>query len=117
VGVIITDSHTASLGSDRIRIACRGFEPLRRYVAATEVSWRKLVYTKVNVADALAAAAVLAIGEGNGQTPLAVAGDVGFVAFRQRWTSPEDVQGMRIDLDADLYGPLLRRETWRTGGE
>jgi F420-0:gamma-glutamyl ligase len=38
--------------------------------------------TKVNVADALAAAAVLVMGEGSEQTPLVVIGDVPFVTFQ-----------------------------------
>ena len=119
VGVIITDSHTTPLrwGVTGFAIGYRGFDPLKNYVGKADIFGRSLVYTKVNVADALAAAAVLVMGEGDEQTPLAVVSDLDFVAFRERTTSPEDVQEMRIDLDTDLYGPLLKRVTWRTGGE
>ena len=118
VGVVITDSHTTPLrwGVTGFAIAYSGFDPLKNYVGETDIFGRRLVYTKVNVADALAASAVLVMGEGNEQTPLAVVSDLDFVAFWDRATPPQDVQEMRIDLDTDLYGPLLKRVTWRIGG-
>jgi len=71
--------------------------------------------TKVNVVDALATAAVLVMGEGSEQTPLAVVGELPFVAFHDRDPSPAEMQQLRIAVEDDLYGPLLTSVQWHTG--
>jgi dihydrofolate synthase / folylpolyglutamate synthase len=71
--------------------------------------------TKVNVVDALAAAAVLVMGEGSEQTPLAIISDLPFVTFYDRDPSMEELQQLRIAIDDDLYGPLLTSVRWRKG--
>ena len=72
--------------------------------------------TKSAVADALATAAVLAMGEGNEQTPLAVIEDVPFVQFQQRNPNKKELTELTIDPKDDLYAPLLKGVKWRKGG-
>jgi putative folate metabolism gamma-glutamate ligase len=117
VGVIITDSKTAPLrwGVTGAAIAHSGFLALNDYIGQPDIFGRPLQMTKVDVADALAAAAVLVMGEGSEQTPLAVISDIPFVTFQERDPSPEELRGRWIDIEDDLYAPLLQGVTWQKG--
>ena len=117
IGVIITDSKTMPLrwGVTGVAIAYSGFQALNDYIGRPDIFGRPLQMTKVNVADALAAAAVLAMGEGSEQTPLAIIEDVPYVTFQGRDPSPEELRGRWIDFEDDLYAPLLQGVAWRKG--
>ena len=117
VGVIVTDSKTTPLrwGVTGVAIAHSGFLALNDYIGQPDIFGRALQMTKVNVADALAAAAVLTMGEGSEQTPLAVIEDVQYVTFQERDPSPEELRGRWIDVEDDLYAPLLQKVAWRKG--
>lgn len=114
-GVVITDSKTTPLrwGTTGIAIAFSGFEPLYDYRGQKDLFGRELHMTQVNVADGLAATAVLAMGEGAEQTPLAIINGCGHVTFCERDPTPADLASMRIPLENDLYAPLLTRAPWR----
>lgn len=115
VGVIITDSTTAPLrwGTRGICIAYSGFNPLKDYIGRPDIFGRKLEVTKANVADALAASAVLEMGEGSEQTPIAVINDIPFVQFQDRDPTPEEIKNLRITLDDDIYAPILKAVKWK----
>jgi len=117
VGVIITDSKTTPLrwGVTGVAIAHSGFLALNDYIGQPDIFGRPLQMNKVHIADALAAAAVLVMGEGSEQTPLAVIGDLPFVTFQERDPSPEELRGQWIDIEDDLYAPLLKGVAWRKG--
>jgi putative folate metabolism gamma-glutamate ligase len=117
VGVIITDSKTTPLrwGVTGVAVAHSGFLALNDYIGQPDIFGRALQMTKVNVADALAATAVLVMGEGCEQTPLVVIGDLPFVTFQERDPSPEELRGRWIDVEDDLYAPLLQGVVWRKG--
>lgn len=118
VGAIITDSTTVPLrrGTMGVAIAHSGFLALRNYVGLPDIFGRKFDVTKANVRDALAASAVVVMGEGNEQTPLAVIDDVPFVEWQDRNPTAEELAELRIRLDQDLYAPLLQSVRWRVGG-
>src|SRR6266508_2193439 len=71
----ITDSKTAPLrvGVTGVTLAYSGFQALNDYVGTKDLFGRAWRMIKVNVVDALATAAVLVMGEGSEQTPLASA--------------------------------------------
>jgi putative folate metabolism gamma-glutamate ligase len=117
VGVIMTDSKTTPLrwGVTGVAVAHSGFLALNDYIGQPDVFGRPLQMTKVHVADALAAAAVLVMGEGSEQTPLVVIGDLPFVTFQERDPSPEELRGQWIDVEDDLYAPLLQGVEWHKG--
>jgi dihydrofolate synthase / folylpolyglutamate synthase len=119
VGVIITDSTTAPLrcGVTGMALAHSGFLALNDYVGARDVFGRPLRMTKANVADALAAAAVLAMGEGNERTPLAIITEIPFVTFQNRDPSETELEVLRIKPEDDLYAPLLQAVRWRRGAK
>jgi putative folate metabolism gamma-glutamate ligase len=117
LGVIITDSTTTPLrwGVTGVALAHSGFRPINDYRGAPDLFGRPLCMTQVNVVDALAAAAVLVMGEGSEQTPLALIREVPFVAFQDRNPTVEELQGLHIELDDDMYAPLLTSVPWQRG--
>ena len=117
VGVIITDSKTTPLrwGVTGVAIAHSGFLAVNDLVGHPDLFGRPLHYTKVDVADALAAAAVLVMGEADEGTPLALIEDLPFVTFQARDPTPAELEARWIDMEADLYAPLLQAVEWREG--
>lgn len=117
VGVIITDSKTTPLrrGTTGVAIAHSGFLALNNYIGKPDIFGRKLKITKANVLDGLAAAAVLVMGEGAEQTPLAIIEDIPFVKFQNRNPSEEELKDFRINMEDDLYRPLLKSVNWQRG--
>ena len=117
VGVIITDSKTTPLrwGTTGVAIVYSGFSALNNYIGKCDIFGRKFEMQKANIADALAASAVLVMGEGNEQTPLAVVEDVPFVKFREKDPSKKELNDFHINMDDDLYGSLLKSVKWKKG--
>lgn len=118
VGVIITDSKTTPLrwGVTGTAISHSGFAALNNYIGKPDIFGRKLKVTRVNVMDALAAAAVLMMGEGKEQTPLAIIEDVPFVQFQMRDPTKQELKALHISMEDDLYASLLKGVQWRKGG-
>lgn len=117
IGVIITDSKTTPLrwGTTGVAITYSGFSALNDYIGKPDIFGRKFKVQKANIADALATSAVLVMGEGSEQTPLAVIDDIPFVKFRDKNPSRKELESFRINMDNDLYGPLLNGVKWRRG--
>lgn len=118
VGVIITDSKTTPLrwGTTGVAVVHSGFLALNNYIGKSDIFGRELRVTKANIMDALAVTAVLIMGEGSEQTPLAVIEDIPFVQFQDRNPTEEELNELKISLDDDLYAPLLKAVKWRKGG-
>lgn len=113
-GIIITDSKTTPLrwGTTGICIAYSGFNALKDYRDKPDIFERKMLYTQANIADGLAASAVLVMGEGNEQTPLALIEHIPFVEFQNRNPTAEELKHLHIDMKDDLYGTLLQTGKW-----
>ena len=119
VGVIITDSHTIPLrrGTMGISLAHAGFAPIRDYRGTDDLFGRKYLITTLDIADGLAAAAVLAMGEGSERTPLALITDISFVDFGVgSQESDKPFSSHEIEEKEDLYYPLLSAVPWEKGG-
>lgn len=84
LGVIITDSTTSPLryGVTGKCITYCGFKGVKSKIGEPDLFGRNLRMTRVNVADALSAAAVLCMGESKEQTPLDIIDDLPFVEFQ-----------------------------------
>lgn len=117
VGVIITDSKTTPMrwGVTGIAIAHSGFLAVKSYIGKEDVFGRKFQYEKLSVRDCLASVAVLAMGEGAEQTPLAVIQDIPNIAFQDRNPTQKELDEIKITLDTDLYGPFLKSVRWEKG--
>ncbi len=118
-GVIITDSKTTPLrwGTTGVAIAHSGFSALKNYIGRQDLFGRKLIVTKANMMDALAVAAVLVMGEGNEQTPIAVIEDIPFIKFQSRNPTKKELLDLQINIEEDLYAPILKSAKWRKGGK
>ena len=118
LGVIITDSKTTPLrrGTTGVAIAHSGFLALNNYIGKPDIFGRKLKVTKANILDALAASAVLVMGEGREQTPLAIIEDIPFVKFQNQDPSEKELQDFYLNMADDLYVPLLKSVKWQKGG-
>ncbi|TAL19892.1 hypothetical protein EPN90_02205 [Patescibacteria group bacterium] len=105
VGVLITDSRTFPLraGVTGVALGYAGFGGLRSYIGRPDLFGRPLKMTRTNVADTLASAAVLMMGEGSEQTPLALVTDAP-VRFTDRRVDPTE---LRIAPDDDMYKKLF----------
>lgn len=119
IGVIITDTASVPLrwGQRGVFVlAHSGFAALNSYIGKPDIFGRPFKMTSAAVADALGTAAVLVMGEGAEQTPLAIIEDVPFVKFQQRDPTKKELQKLRMPLEDDLYAPLLKAVKWRKGG-
>jgi len=117
VGVIITDSVSTPLrwGTHGVAIAHSGFLALNDYIGKKDIFGREFKFSKANIADALAAAAVGVMGEGNEQTPMAIIEDIPFVTFQKRNPTRREREMLRIAIKDDLYFPLFKNAKWRRG--
>jgi F420-0:gamma-glutamyl ligase len=106
LGILITDSRVAPLraGVCGIALGYAGFSGVRDYRGTSDIFGRPLKITQTNVADSLATAATLEMGEGKEQQPLAVI-EGAPVEFRENVNKDE----LRIDIEDDMYGPLFER--------
>lgn len=110
LGIIISDSHTTPLrrGVTGIALGWCGFQPLYSYVGKPDLYDNPLRVTHINLLDALATAAVLVMGEGNEQSPLALIEDAPKITFLDREPSVDEEASIHIPIAEDLYGPLLQ---------
>jgi putative folate metabolism gamma-glutamate ligase len=117
VGVIITDSTCTPLrwGTTGICIAHSGFCALNNYIGKPDVFGRKLQMSMANIAGDLAATAVMIMGEGAEQTPIATLSDIPFVEFQDRNPTKKELDFLNIDPEDDLFAPFLNAVKWRKG--
>ena len=104
LGVLITDSRIFPLraGVTGVSLGYAGFKGIRDYRGTPDIFERPLEMTQTNVADALAAAAVLTMGEGNEQQPLALITEAP-VTFVDQIERDE----LAIDIREDMYRPFF----------
>lgn len=106
LGIIISDSRLLPLrgGITGIALGYAGFRGQRRYQGTEDLFGRKLRLSRTDVADSLATAAVLDMGEGAERQPLAVIRQapveyINNVNRKELWIDPKE----------DLYQPLFER--------
>lgn len=120
LGVLITDSHSIPMrrGIVGISLAFYGFKPLIDYREKTDLFGRTLKVSQTNVPDCLSATAVLAMGEGDEQTPIALLSNLpGKITFSKRLAKPQgDWSDFKVPLKDDLYKPFLVSVPWKKGG-
>ncbi len=106
LGVVITDSRLFPLRAGIVGFALgySGFEGIKNYVGKKDLFGRKFRMTKTNIADSLATAAVLCMGEGNEQQPLAIINEAP-VVFTKKLNKRELI----INPKEDIYAPLFNK--------
>jgi dihydrofolate synthase / folylpolyglutamate synthase len=106
-GVILTDSKTTPLraGVTGASLAYSGFSGIDSKVGAPDLFGRTLKMTRINVADALASAAVFCMGEGNESQPLALL-KTKVQFYDHGIVDPKECE---IPIEEDLYAPVMFR--------
>jgi F420-0:gamma-glutamyl ligase len=106
LGVLITDSRLLPLRAGIVGVALgySGFKGLVRHKGKMDIFGRKIKTARTDVADSLAAIAVLAMGEGNERRPLAIIENTN-VEFVNRINKKE----LSIDVSDDMYQPLFAK--------
>ena len=118
IGVLITDSHTMPLrrGAVGLALASAGFEPLRDYRGTPDIFGRAFKAEQANLADGLAAAAVVAMGEGSECTPAALVSDIPRIVFRNAPSrSGRKFSSLVVPLAEDVFASFLGKAPWQRG--
>lgn len=105
LGILITDSRTLPLRAGVIGYALgyAGFSGLKNYIGTPDLFGRLFHFSRTDVADCLATAAVLCMGEGAEQQPLALVTDPP-VEWTYCSVNPDE---LRIPPEDDLYRPFF----------
>ncbi len=106
LGILITDSRLIPLrlGVVGVALGYSGFRGIRDYVGTKDIFGRVLKMSRTDVADSLATGAVLCMGEGKEQQPLALITDAP-VEFIEKVNKKE----LKINLKDDIYAPLFNK--------
>ena len=106
LGIVITDSRTIPLraGITGVALGYAGFRGVKDYRGMPDIFGRKFKFSRVDMADGLASAAVLVMGEGSERIPLAIIENAP-IEFCDRTNREE----LHIDIKDDMYRPLFSR--------
>lgn len=104
-GILITDSRIMPLRAGVVGVALgyAGFSGIKNYIGKKDIFGRKLKMSRTDVADSLATAAVLCMGEGKERQPLAIIAEAPIV-FVKKIKRDELI----INPKEDLYAPLFQ---------
>jgi dihydrofolate synthase / folylpolyglutamate synthase len=114
LGVLITDSQVIPMrrGVIGIGLGWCGFKSLYNYIGKLDCFDFPLRLTMKNNLDALSAAAVFCMGEGNEQTPFAVVTNAPKIEFQSTPPTDAEVKEISIPMEEDLYASLLKNAQW-----
>jgi putative folate metabolism gamma-glutamate ligase len=117
IGVIITDStcHPLRRGTNGIILAHSGFSALNNYVGKPDLFGRPFSVSQADIANGLASAAVLQMGEGAECTPIAILSDLSFVKFHNHNPNKKEIENIKISIQDDLFAPFLTSVKWEKG--
>jgi F420-0:gamma-glutamyl ligase len=106
LGVLITDSRIFPLraGIVGVSLGYAGFKGVKNYIGEKDIFGRILNFSRTDVADSLATAAVLCMGEGREQQPLALITNAP-IEFTDKINKKELI----IDPREDLYLPFFKK--------
>lgn len=105
-GVLITDSRTIPLraGVTGVALGYAGFSGIKDYRNTPDIFGRKFKFSRTNLADSLATSAVLLMGEGNEQQPLAL-----IKKAPLKFRGVINPQELHINIQDDMYKPLFSK--------
>jgi len=118
LGLVVTDSKTYPLrwGVTGTCLGHCGFVALDDCRGQKDLFGRAMQMEQVNVAEAVAVAAVLEMGEVAEQTPLAVISDISPITFQDHSPTPDELAALKIDPQDDFFEPMLNKVNWKKGG-
>lgn len=106
LGVVITDSRTVQFRAGVIGVALgyAGFYGIRDYKGSADIFGRIFTVSRMDIADSIAATAVLVMGEGNERKPLVAISDAP-VKFCNSFNKKE----LFIPIEDDMYLPFFKK--------
>ena len=119
LGVIISDSTTMPMrwGTIGIPLSYSGFQATHNYIGEPDLFGKSFEVSRGGIALGLTAAAVVVMGEGTEQTPIAVISGIDFVKFQDHDPTKEELENFYIaNYKEDLYEPFLSAVEWQKGG-
>ena len=110
LGVLITDSRLFPLRAGVVGVATgyAGFQGIRNYIGKKDIFGRVLKMSKTDIADSLATAAVVCMGEGKELQPLAIITKPP-VVFTEKVNRKELIIKPKDDLYLPLFGSILNK--------
>ncbi len=105
LGIIIVDSRAAFLkkGILGFAMAYAGFKGLKSFIGQVDIFGRRLKSSRLNVADSLAVAANLLMGEGAERKPLVLIKDVDL-----EFVDRNDEKELVFKVQDDIYGDFFK---------
>ncbi|MEX0672853.1 MAG: coenzyme F420-0:L-glutamate ligase [Candidatus Paceibacterota bacterium] len=105
LGIVITDTRTIPLRAGTLgrAIGYAGFEPFKSYVDIPDLHGRRSRLTQSNVADSLAASAVLTMGEGAERSPLAIVRSAPVVFTKDQDAEDPQETDLVFQPEDDIY--------------
>lgn len=109
IGVIISDSRVFPLRAGVVGVALgyAGIKGVRDYRGTPDIFGKKLKISRTDVVDALATSAILCMGEGKEQQPLALITNAP-VVFTEKINKKELIINPKKDLYVSLFGSILK---------
>jgi len=106
VGIVISDSvvYPLRLGTRAYAVDICGIKPIKNYVGSRDLYGRVIRFTVLNVADELASAAHLVMGEGDEETPMAV------IRGLTEYLGEGDIDMLKIPPSRCLYRDLYPQD-------
>ncbi|EKD43428.1 MAG: hypothetical protein ACD_72C00276G0003 [uncultured bacterium] len=106
LGVIISDSRLLPLRAGVVGVALgyAGFKGIKNYIGKPDLFGKPFQFSKTDIADSLATAAVLTMGEGKEKKPLALISDAPV-----EFTNTTNRKELKIDIQEDIYKPLFEK--------
>lgn len=116
LGIVMTDSTSRPMrrGASGFALAWAGFHPLYDYRGQPDIFGRRITVEQANIADGLAAAAVLAMGEAGEQTPVALMRGVPQTVWDAK-PVPKGETPYIVPMKDDLFAPFLIQAPWKKG--
>lgn len=115
LGIILTDSRTWPFrwGVVGTALVHCGFKQLADQRGEKDLFGRKIKMVQLNVAEAIASASSLEMGEVAEQTPLCIVENIKHIEFQNRPPTKKELEDLKIEKENDAYGPLLINADWR----
>ena len=115
VGVIMSDSKSFPLNWGVVGhgIAHCGFKTLKSYIGKPDLFGRLMKMEQANMVQGITVAAVLEMGEGAEQTPIAIVADIRDIIFQSQPPTAQELKSLKINLEDDAYAPLLASVEWK----
>jgi F420-0:gamma-glutamyl ligase len=119
LGLVVTDSKTYPLrwGVTATCLSHCGFLALDDCRGQKDLFGRTMEMEQINVAEAVAIAATLDMGEVAEQTPLCLVTDITSIQFQDRPPSEAELAALIIEPTDDFFAPMLGAVKWQPGGK